>query len=89
MAGQNVNIKHPEDIDVQHQPTVDEMRDRAGRIQLQKDAKELGELCATIPGDMDAVKQGLLAKDVLEKLKHVEKLSKRVREELVSATATK
>jgi hypothetical protein len=31
---------------------------------------------------MDGVKQGLLPKDVVEKLKRVEKLSKKVRQEL-------
>jgi hypothetical protein len=57
-------------------------------LQLQKDAKELAELCASVASDMDGVKQGLLSKDVLEKLKRVERLSKRVREQLTrSSTA--
>jgi|SRR5215472_7299587 hypothetical protein len=51
-------------------------------IQLQKDAKALGELCASISAEMNAVQNGALPKDVVEKLKIVEKLSKRVREEL-------
>ena len=85
-AGQNVNIKHPEEIDGHHQPTAEEMRDRQVGAELQKDAKELGDLCVSIPADMDGVKRGVMGKDVLEKLKRVEKLSKRVREELVRAT---
>ena len=55
-------------------------------FQRQKDAKELAELCASVPSDMDGVKQGLLSKDVLEKLKRVEKLSKRVREQLTRSS---
>jgi hypothetical protein len=35
---------------------------------------------------MDGVKQGLLSQEVLEKLKRVEKLSKRVREQLTRAS---
>jgi hypothetical protein len=44
-------------------------------------------LCASVPSDMDGVKQGLLSKDVVEKLKRVEKLSKRVREQLTRISA--
>jgi len=87
-SGQNVNLKHPNDVDVQKQITPEEMRDRAARVQLQKDAKELGELCASVPTEMDGVKQVVLPKDVLEKLKRVEKLSKRVREELTQVSVS-
>ena len=64
------------------------MRTRVNNLQLQQDAKELAELCAALPKDMDGVKQGLLSKDVLERLKRVEKLSKRVREELMRTSST-
>ena len=82
VRAQNVNLKHPEEIQVQKQLSPDEMRVRFANVELQKDVKELAELCASVPNDMDGVKQGLLSKDVLEKLKRVEKLSKRVREQL-------
>ena len=81
-AAQNVNPAHPDEINVQHQPTADEMRARLAREQIQKDAKELSDLCASVPVDMDSLKQGLLPKDTLDKLRRVEKLSKRLREEL-------
>jgi len=82
LASQNVNVKHPEEFQVQKQLSPDDMRARAANLQLQKDAKELAELCASVPSDMNGVKQGLMSQDVLEKLKRVEKLSKRVREQL-------
>jgi hypothetical protein len=63
------------------------MRARAANVQLQKDAKELAELCAAMPSDLDGVKQGLMSKDMLEKLKRMEKLSKHVREQLQSSPA--
>lgn len=84
-AAQNVNIKHPEEMDGRHQPTAEEMRDRQARAELQKDAKELSDLCASIPADMDGVKRGMLGQDLPGKLKRIEKLSKRVREELTTA----
>jgi hypothetical protein len=86
VPSQNVNVKHPEEFQVQKQLSPDDMRARVANLQLQKDAKELAELCATVPSDMDGVKQGVLPQDVLEKLKRVEKLSKRVREQLTRAS---
>jgi hypothetical protein len=85
--GQNVNPRHPEEISAQKHTSPDEMRARVANIQLQKDAKELAELCASMPGDMDTVKQGLMSKDLPEKLKRMEKLSKHVRELLTQASA--
>lgn len=79
---QNVNPAHPDEITAQHQATPDEMRSRLAKVQVQKDAKELSELCGSLPADMDSLKQGLLPADTVEKLKRVEKLSKRLREEL-------
>lgn len=86
LPSQNANPMHPEEIQVQHHASPEEIRDRLGRPQLQKDAKDLAELCASVPADMDGIKQGLLRKDVLEKLKRMEKLSKRMREELTQAS---
>jgi hypothetical protein len=50
---------------------------------LQRDAKELADLSASITADIDQVNQGMLPKDVVAKLKRIEKLSKRLRSELV------
>lgn len=83
VQSQNVNPAHPEEINVQKRPSPEDIRARASNLQLQRDAKELADLCASIPADMDGVKQGLLPKDVVEKLKRVEKLSKKVRQELI------
>ena len=38
LAGQNVNVKHPEELQVQKQLSPDDMRARAANLQLQKDA---------------------------------------------------
>lgn len=89
VRSQNVNMGHPQEIHVQHHPSPEEIRDRLNGPQLQKDAKELAEICALVRADMDGVKQGILSKDVLEKLKRMEKLSKRVREELAQSAAAR
>ncbi len=80
---QNVNMEHPEEVHAQKLPSPEDIRARAANVQLQKDAKELAELCASIPADMDGVRRGVLSQDLLEKLKRVEKLSKRVRQGLM------
>lgn len=82
LLSQNVNTMNPVEIQAQKHVTPDDLRVRASNVQFQKDVDELRELCSTVPGDMEAVKQGLLAKDLLEKLKRMEKISKRVREQL-------
>ena len=79
----NVNMSRPEEVHTGQQvPSAVAMMSRLNNLQLQKDARELSDLCASIPPDMDGIKRGLLSKDVLDKLKRVEKLSKRLREEL-------
>jgi hypothetical protein len=82
LASQNVNTMHPQQIEAQKLPSPEDLRAKSASAQFQKDVKELAELCASVASDMDRVKQGLLAKDAPEKLKRMEKLSKRVREGL-------
>ncbi len=55
---------------------------RVEPVQLQREARELSDLARTLPGDIDNVNRGLLPKDVIEKLKRIEKLSKHLRGEL-------
>ena len=79
---QTVNMNHPQEIHAQTVPSADTMMARMHNVQLQKDARELSQLCSSLSSGMDAVTRGVLQKDVVEKLKRVEKLSKRVRGEL-------
>jgi len=50
--------------------------------QLQKQADDLARTAQTIPSDVASIRKGMLPKDVIEKLKQIEKLSKRLRTEL-------
>ncbi len=80
---QDVNLQHPPEI---HSPgqmsPAEAAKARMNNAQLQKDAKELSDLCAAVPAQLEDLKKGLLAKDLADKLKRLEKLSKHVREEL-------
>jgi len=88
VRGQGVNTMHPPEIDAQKHASPEDLRDRMGDVQLQKDAKELSEICAAVRGDMDGLKQGLVSKDLVERLKRMEKLSKHVREQLTRTSGT-
>jgi hypothetical protein len=86
VACQNVNMEHPAEVSVQHRPSPEEMRERLRVSEVQNDAKELAELCASVTTDMDSIKEGLLPKDAAERLKRMEKLSKRMRDSLTKAS---
>ncbi|MGH9495868.1 MAG: hypothetical protein ACRD3B_12790, partial [Candidatus Sulfotelmatobacter sp.] len=45
-------------------------------VKLQKEADDLARTAQTIPRDVADVRQGTLPKDIIEKLKRIEKLSK-------------
>ena len=49
---------------------------------LQQEADDLARSAQTIPTDIAGVRQGTLPKDMIEKLKRIEKLSKQLRSEL-------
>lgn len=55
---------------------------RIDSVQVQKEADELARMAETIPADVASVRKGMLPKDVIDKLKQIEKLSKRLRTEL-------
>ena len=79
---QNLNVGHPQEVGVQHHATAEELRDRVAKAQFQKDLQELSELCTSVPHDMDGLKRGVFSKEVIDRLKRMEKLSKHVREQL-------
>ncbi|MGO9125125.1 MAG: hypothetical protein ACLP6G_09570 [Terriglobales bacterium] len=49
---------------------------------LQREAKELLELSQSLQHDVESLSRGLFPKDVTDKLKRIEKLSKRLRSEV-------
>jgi len=47
--------------------------------ELKKDADELARLSQSVPVDIETLNRGLVSKDLNEKLKRIEKLSKKLR----------
>ena len=63
--------------------TPAEQDTRAARLQtVHHDAQELRNLSASVQSDLEQLGKGLLAKDLQAKLKKMEKLSKRLRQEM-------
>ncbi|MBI3474699.1 MAG: hypothetical protein HY010_03130 [Acidobacteria bacterium] len=52
---------------------------RTDGVAMEREAKEMSALAASIPGDIELMKKGLLPSDALDKLKRIEKLSKQLR----------
>ena len=69
------------DADNKDQPPETQTR-RIDLAQLQKEADDLARTAQTIPSDVASARKGMLPKDVIEKLKQIEKLSKHLRSEL-------
>lgn len=51
-------------------------------VKLQQEADDLARTAQMIPADVASVSKGTMPKDVLDKLKRIEKLSKHLRSEL-------
>lgn len=69
----------PEQQPKEHAPSLTRHLDFA---QVQREADELSRTAQTIPSDLGSLRQGMLPKDVIAKLKQIEKLSKHLRSEL-------
>lgn len=67
----------PADIPPMNQPA-----NRPSPTVMNNQARELAQLAQTIPADVSQIGQGVLPKDMAEKLKRIEKLSKTLRNEL-------
>jgi len=63
-------------------PPPSNARTRIDLAKVSQEADELVRIAQTIPPDVASIQRGVLPKDVLEKLKQIEKLSKRLRSEL-------
>jgi len=75
----------PAPLDPDHGKTTPDdptLQHRVDPIKLQRDADELARTAQSIPSDVANIRRGTLPKDTIQKLKEIEKLSKRLRSEL-------
>jgi hypothetical protein len=67
-------------IQWQH-PTPEVSSEQHARA-VRQDAQDLSELSSSIQDDLDKLQKGMLTKDLHEKLKKLEKLAKRLRQDV-------
>jgi hypothetical protein len=75
----------PPPLDPEHGkagPDEPKLQHRLDPAKLQQDANDLARTAQTIPSDIANIRQGTLPRDTIQKLKEIEKLSKRLRSEL-------
>jgi hypothetical protein len=58
------------------------LQHRIDMAELQREADDLARTAQTIPSDVANVRKGMMPKDVIQKLKEIEKLSKNLRTKL-------
>ena len=75
------SIRHAQELQAQLQ-VLDSTPAAANPDALRQEADQLATLAASVPPDIKNVNKGLLSKDLLQKLKQIEKLSKHLRSEL-------
>jgi len=63
-------------------PGEPKLQRRVDPAKLQQYADDLARAAQTIPSDVANIRRGTLPKDTIQKLKEIEKLSKRLRSEL-------
>ena len=59
-----------------------QLRNMLDTRELKKDADELARLSQSVPVDIEAVSRGVVSKDLNEKLRRIEKLSKKLRSQI-------
>lgn len=68
--------------DVSLSPDRQASYQKADPAQIKQDAEDLAKLSSTLPGDVERANKGVVSKDLKDKLKRIEKLSKKLRGEL-------
>jgi len=78
-------MRHAQELEQQNErgfPPPDPSRRTLSIAELNIEAHQLAELAASVPQGVQNAGKGLLEKDLVEKLKRIEKLSKHLRSEL-------
>ena len=66
--------------DLPEQRTAIQLSNAPDPQELKKDAEELAQLSQTIPAEVEGMSRGLVSNDLNDRLKRIEKLSKKLRD---------
>ena len=73
---------NPDNASGNQTPDEPKLSRKVDLVQLQREADDLAREAQTIPADLASVRHGQMPKEVIHKLKQIEKLSKHLRSEL-------
>ena len=75
-------VEHRSPGDEPPQPGQQRTRPKIDTAQIKRDADQLAKLAAEVPPEVEQANQGALSKDLNDRLKRIEKLSKQLRREI-------
>jgi hypothetical protein len=78
-------VRQADQVEAQTQKNIPPPTTQRAHLDVAKLVQEAGELARiaqTIPPDVASIQKGKLPKDVIEKLKQIEKISKRLRSQI-------
>jgi hypothetical protein len=76
-------MRHAQELEVQNErDSAPEPRRSVNPVALQNQANQLADLAASVPQGVHNANKGLLEKDLIQRLKQIEKLSKQLRSQL-------
>jgi len=78
-------MRHAQELESQNErgfPPQTASRPALKVAELQGEARQLADLAASVPAGVEHAGKGLIEKDLVQKLKRIEKLSKHLRNEL-------
>ena len=81
MPTRHGDVPRPPSLDQMPTPSA-EPKIKLDPVQIDREARELLELSQSLQPDIDSVNHGVLPKDMIGKLKRIEKLSKHLRGEI-------
>jgi len=77
------SMRHAQELELQtERASPPAIRRSDNPVSLQNQANQLADLAASVPQGVQNVNKGLLEKDLIERLKRIEKLSKQLRNQL-------
>jgi phage terminase Nu1 subunit (DNA packaging protein) len=76
-------MRHAQELEMQNEhDSAPPIRRSVNSINLQNQANQLADLAASVPQGVQKANKGLLEKDLIQRLKQIEKLSKQLRNQL-------
>jgi hypothetical protein len=75
-------MRHAQELEAQNETAPSVNRRSVDPITLQKQANQLADLAASMPLAVQNANKGLLEKDLVQRLKQIEKLAKQLRSQL-------